>query len=153
MSKLIRILKCDDPKKWYANKIGEIVEFSGIVSAPEDSGGTEYRCRDDSGYINFIPAVDAFLYEVIDDTKYPEPPAITDDRFDLEERLTDCWDITSDLKCLYEYIGDHAFFRDMSGTHQDEIINIMIGLEKLYNVKFERLSATMEQCIANGTLK
>ena len=50
MNQLI-ILKCDDPKKWYADKVGYVFP----VIAVED----EYKTRQPEGYINFISIEDA----------------------------------------------------------------------------------------------
>lgn len=62
------------------------------------------------------------------------------DRFDFEQRLLDCWNITSDLKTLSEGVLE----RNMT---KDEIANIVIGLEQLYNLKFDMLFNKFEEMI------
>lgn len=62
------------------------------------------------------------------------------DRFDFEQRLLDCWNITSDLKTLSEGVLE----RNMT---KDEIANIVIGLEQLYNLKFDMLFHKFEEMI------
>ena len=48
----VLIQKCDDPRKWYASKVGRVVD---VLS--EDLN--EYKARDNGGHINFISKVDA----------------------------------------------------------------------------------------------
>lgn len=59
------------------------------------------------------------------------------DIFDLEQQILDCWHIVDDLKVLEEGVLD-------KGISVDEIANISIGLEKLYQLKFEKLFNTFE---------
>jgi hypothetical protein len=48
----VLVQKCTDPRKWYADKIGKIVD---IISEDEK----EFKAVDDGGYINFISKRDA----------------------------------------------------------------------------------------------
>ena len=48
----VLVTKCPDKMKWYADKVGAIVEIIG----EED---TEYKARDNGGYVNFISKDDA----------------------------------------------------------------------------------------------
>ena len=50
--KAIKIVKCDDPLMWYANKIGH-----NIPLIREDIDG--YWCREDAGYVNVVKKSDA----------------------------------------------------------------------------------------------
>lgn len=54
------------------------------------------------------------------------------DIFDLEQDIMHCWNIVDDLKILNEAILE----RDLSA---DEISNTLLGIERLYNLKFEKL--------------
>lgn len=56
MKKLL-ITGCTDGMRWYANKIGHIVDFLGDV-------GNEYKSREDAGYINFVQYADADIVEI-----------------------------------------------------------------------------------------
>lgn len=60
------------------------------------------------------------------------------DIFDLEQQIMDCWHIVDDLKILEEGVLD-------KGISVDNIANISIGLEKLYQLKFEKLFDTFEE--------
>ena len=48
----VLVQKCNDPRKWYADKVGRVVEVIGEER-------TEYKARDNGGYINFISKEDA----------------------------------------------------------------------------------------------
>ena len=57
---MLRIIRCNDQLRWYANKIGELVPFLGDV-------GNEYKSREDAGYINFVQYEDAEIVEIFGD--------------------------------------------------------------------------------------
>lgn len=67
------------------------------------------------------------------------------DRFSFEQEIFQCWHITDDLNVLHESVLE----KDIS---RDEISNILLGLEQLYNQKFSRLFSTFEELIKNGDL-
>jgi hypothetical protein len=67
------------------------------------------------------------------------------DRFNLEEEILRCWGVTSDLTVLNGAVLD-------SDISNDDISNILIGIQKLYQLKFEKLWKTFETLIANGTI-
>jgi len=62
-------------------------------------------------------------------------------RFDLEQEIMQCWNIVDEIKLIYTY---HLDKRQLS---EDELANILIGLEQLYKIKFETLFETFEACI------
>lgn len=64
--------------------------------------------------------------------------------FDLEQLIMECWQVTSDIKVVYE---EHIDFGPMS---EDEIANILIGMEQLYSKKFERLFREYEAVCKHG---
>ena len=53
------------------------------------------------------------------------------DRFELEQKILDCWGICDDLEVLCEGVLD----RDMNS---DQIANVLIGMKELYHLKFEK---------------
>lgn len=61
-------------------------------------------------------------------------------RFDHEQQIMTCWNVTEDLKALSEAILE----MEMS---KDEIVNILIGMELLYNTKFNKLWGFFEESI------
>ena len=63
------------------------------------------------------------------------------DRFSFEQEIFQCWHITDDLNVLNESVLE----KDIS---RDEISNILLGLEQLYNQKFSRLFSTFEELIS-----
>jgi len=66
-------------------------------------------------------------------------------RFDMEQEIFQCWHITDDLNVLHEAVLE----KDIS---KDEISNILLGMEQLYNQKFQRLMSTFEELIKNKKL-
>lgn len=71
--------------------------------------------------------------------------------FDLEQAILACWNITSDLKTLYSAVMD----REMS---KDDIANILLGLEGLYELKFAEAFALFEKvhhdlCVLNKAVE
>ena len=59
------------------------------------------------------------------------------DRFDFEQDIYQCWHIIDDLKQLTEMVLD----RDAS---TDDIANVLLGLQTLYDDRFEQLMESLE---------
>lgn len=66
-------------------------------------------------------------------------------RFDLEQEILDCWNVTKDLDTLLS-----MFDREHS---EDELMNAVLGLKVLYNRKFEILFDTFEECLRKKEFK
>lgn len=62
------------------------------------------------------------------------------DRFDLEQDIMKCWNITDDIDMLMENVME----RDLS---TDDIANALLGLKTLYNMKFEKMFSDFETLI------
>lgn len=62
------------------------------------------------------------------------------DRFEFEQQIMSCWNITTDLKDLTEGVLEH----DLS---PDQIANALMGMEQLYNIRFEKLFREFEQLV------
>ena len=65
--------------------------------------------------------------------------------FELEELIMDCWQVTSDIKVVYEEHLDAP--KPMT---EDELANILIGMEYMYHRKFERLFREYEAVCHHG---
>lgn len=65
-------------------------------------------------------------------------------RFDLENEILECWQITSDLRVLGEAVGD--------GASYDTIMNIIIGMEEIYDLRFSKTMRTLSTIISEGKL-
>jgi hypothetical protein len=61
------------------------------------------------------------------------------DRFDLEQNIMQCWNVTDDIQ-LYLDMHDNM--------NEDQRMNYLIGLKQMYQMKFERLQNTLETCIS-----
>ena len=54
--------------------------------------------------------------------------------YDLEEKIMDCWSVCNDLEVVFRQIGDGE--REPT---EDEMMNVLIGMQQLYQWKFEQL--------------
>ncbi len=59
-------------------------------------------------------------------------------QFDLEQQIMDCWGVVDDIKGLYS-------LPDLRRVGEDEMQNYLLGLQTIYQVKFERLFDTFEK--------
>jgi hypothetical protein len=64
------------------------------------------------------------------------------DRFDLEQLILKNWEITTEIKHLRELISDGK-------PTQDQVENYLLGLETIYEVKFNKLWDCFEQLCQN----
>jgi hypothetical protein len=62
------------------------------------------------------------------------------DRFDFEQDIFHCWRIIDDLKHLYGMIWED--------TSTDDIANILLGMQMLYDDRFRQLMDTFEHLIS-----
>lgn len=67
-------------------------------------------------------------------------------RFDMEQQIMDCWGICEDIKTIYKTT-------DIRALSEDELLNAMIGLETIYQMKFEILFNMFEEMIKDGQIK
>ena len=65
--------------------------------------------------------------------------------YDLEPMIMDCWHVCDDLQAVFKQIGDGE-----RNPTQDELMNALIGMQQLYQWKFEQLFFKYEQVIASG---
>jgi hypothetical protein len=65
---------------------------------------------------------------------------------DLESKIMDCWNIIDDMKVLTEGVLE----KDLS---KDQISNVLIGLETLYQLKFEKLFDEYSKMIRENAQK
>jgi hypothetical protein len=61
-------------------------------------------------------------------------------RFDLEQEILACWKINEEIKLLTENICETDITKDV-------IINVLIGIEQLYEWRFNKLWDTFEELI------
>ena len=60
-------------------------------------------------------------------------------RFDFEQLLLDCWQVTDDIRLLNEMHQDKP-----GRMSDDDVANYLLGLETIYQVKFEKLFEMFE---------
>lgn len=63
------------------------------------------------------------------------------DQFDFEQQIMNCWNVTSDIREVSEYLLDAPLEAD----REDKIANMLMGMESLYNAKFDKLFRMFEQ--------
>ena len=69
------------------------------------------------------------------------------DRFDLEEAISDVFTSNEELETLLYRIGDSPVT-----PSEDEVMNILIGIIALNKVRYEKLWNTFEALLKNGTI-
>ena len=60
--------------------------------------------------------------------------------YELEPHIMDCWSVCNDLESVFKQIGDGE--REPT---QDEMMNALMGMQQLYQWKFEQLFLKYEQ--------
>lgn len=65
---------------------------------------------------------------------------------DLESKIMDCWNIIDDMRVLTEGVLE----KDLS---KDQIANVLLGLETLYQLKFEKLFDEYSKMIRENAQK
>ena len=66
-------------------------------------------------------------------------------RFDLEQDIMKAWNVVDDIRLLTESMLDGT-----TPMTEDQISNILIGMEHIYELRFNKLFSTFEKCIKSG---
>ena len=69
---------------------------------------------------------------------------MSDNIFDLEQDIMNCWGLVDDVELLYNYIGEDRFFEGMDPNHADKISNLLLGMNELYQMKFDKMWRSFE---------
>jgi hypothetical protein len=67
------------------------------------------------------------------------------DRFDLEQQILDCWKIIDDIKLLDKNVLEGKV--EGGNLTNDDISNYLLGLESIYELKFQQMFATFGDLI------
>jgi hypothetical protein len=65
------------------------------------------------------------------------------DRFEFEQQIMECWNVTTDIRVVSEYLMDAP----LEAGREDKIANMLIGIEALYEAKFDKLFRQFEQLV------
>lgn len=65
-------------------------------------------------------------------------------RFTLEDQIMECWGVVDDLDMVY---STEALYED-----QDRMMNVLLGMQELYKIRFQRLFNTFEHLIHEGKI-
>lgn len=71
-------------------------------------------------------------------------------RFDLEQEIMDCWNVTADMDDLYSYVMNGE---ENAEYDRDKVANILLGMIQLYDLKFDKLFHTFSDCVKAGEFK
>lgn len=66
-------------------------------------------------------------------------------RFTLEDQILECWGVVDDLDMVY---STEALYED-----QDRMMNVLLGMQELYRMRFERLFDTFQQLVHEKKIK
>jgi hypothetical protein len=67
------------------------------------------------------------------------------DRFDLEQQIMNCWNITEDIKLLNTYVLEGK--PEGGEMTTDEVSNFLLGLETIYGMKFDQMYNTFSTLV------
>lgn len=67
------------------------------------------------------------------------------DRFDLEQNIMQCWNVTDDINLLYENVME----KDLT---PDQVANTLLGMKQIYEMKFNKLWDNFEKLVAEGKI-
>lgn len=63
----------------------------------------------------------------------------------LEEDLTRVWSVTEDIDDVLKFVGDDPFFEGLTAEHQDKLMNLLIGIKELSDVKMQAAWRSFEK--------
>jgi len=69
------------------------------------------------------------------------------DRFDFEQEILSCWNVVDDIRLLNEKIMDSDVL------DKDDIANYLLGLQTIYELKFDKCFKTFKTLIRDGNIK
>lgn len=67
------------------------------------------------------------------------------DRFDLEQQILNCWHVLQDIDLLHTNVLEGK--PEGGAMTTDEISNYLLGLESIYELKFQQLFDTFSQLV------
>ena len=67
-------------------------------------------------------------------------------KFDLEQQIMNCWNVVEDIRTLNETFQN-------SKMSEDQVANYLLGLETIYEVKFEKLFNLYEKMVSRREIK
>lgn len=68
-----------------------------------------------------------------------------DDRFELEQAITNCWNTVDDIDLLVENVIEE-------GLDEDQIANALIGLRQLHHMRVKKAFDIFEALIKSGDI-
>ena len=91
------------------------------------------------------------MEQVINRGIFRDAPPILENKmsnsFDLETKMMECWRVVDDIKFIYEEFHD-----GVSSMSRDQMANLLLGMEEMYDRKFERLWDEFEKVFGHGCI-
>lgn len=72
------------------------------------------------------------------------------DRFMLEQMMMKCWHVTDDIETVANYVGNIA---ELPANHKDEVLNMLNGIESIYNQRFSDMLELFGEMLHNGYIE
>lgn len=69
--------------------------------------------------------------------------------FDLEDKIMKCWSVTDDIDLVADVVGEEY----MAPETKDKLLNLLIGMREMYNIRFNNLFDTFENMVHNGQFR
>lgn len=69
------------------------------------------------------------------------------DRFDLEDAIGDMANTSSDIETVIYAIGDSP-----NALTEDQLLNMLIGMKQMHEIRYQKMWATFEELIKNKKL-
>jgi len=66
-------------------------------------------------------------------------------RFDLEEDILSCWQVTEELKVILDALEHDSVFQDMEAEYSDKLMNLLIGIRAMNELRFNKLFSTFSE--------
>lgn len=72
------------------------------------------------------------------------------DRFMLEDMIMKCWHVTDDIETVASCVDN---IPDMPAKNKDEVLNMLNGIQAIYNRRFSDMMNLFGEMIQNGYIE
>lgn len=71
------------------------------------------------------------------------------DAISMEDKIMRVWTLVEDLETLTKYVGDDPYFDGMDAHKQDRLLNVLIGVRELADMRMQDLWEDFEGFIGD----
>lgn len=65
--------------------------------------------------------------------------------FDLEQQIVECWNVINDIETVTKWFADDPAWKDLDPKVCDAIMNKYFAIQELYELKFQKTWDTFEK--------